>query len=474
MTTAFDVPQIFDGKTVVVLGSSPSMSRAVADKVRNMPRIVINSTWRLAPDADILFAHDLAWWQQNPEAQNFRGLKISGQDGEVDALHVRMPEERVTIGPGHVVDLKNSGIMAIRLAAAAGAKRIILFGIDFTPGHWHSDHPAPLAKTAPETLPLLSVALDCVVNDLAAIGVEVTGMPRLPLVVDGMLGLGDSIHQRAIVRELAQRYSVWLKTPYPQIYHDMPDIRLLPTATTMRTLRSNEQRNAHLYTTELPPPNARVRSCGYFFGDGSERGSVLGALARSCGVPIGDFRMSIDPSWLKAANAVAKKFKTTKPIMIFRPLIERHGMRGVAARNPDHAAYATIFKSLRDHYFVVSVADIKDDEEWIVGETCDADATFNHGELNVETIAALVSMAALVFCSPGFMTIMAQAVGTKSICVFGGYESAKSFSYGATLTPWLAIEPITPCGCWTNECQHDKTIDIDAALLSIADFMGRI
>ena len=49
-----------------------------------------------------------------------------------------------------------------------------------------------------------------------------------PVVMHGMHGVGDSLHERAIVRELLREHEVWLLTSWPNFYHDMPDVHLLP------------------------------------------------------------------------------------------------------------------------------------------------------------------------------------------------------------------------------------------------------
>ena len=100
-----------------------------------------------------------------------------------------------------------------------------------------------------------------------------------------------------------------------------------------------------------------------------------------------------------------------------------------------------------------------------------ADVEFHHGELDFETLAALTARAALVYCSPCFLTVLAQAVETPLVCVFGGFEGANSFAAGARFSPWLPIEPINPCACWTWNCRHDKTIDLAAAAAKIERFI---
>src|SRR5262245_32445732 len=71
----------------------------------------------------------------------------------------------------------------------------------------------------------------------------------MPLLVTGMQGLGDNIHQRAIVRQFLRegRPAVYLQTPWPAIYHDMPELRLLPARSNLRTQQRNERRESARY-----------------------------------------------------------------------------------------------------------------------------------------------------------------------------------------------------------------------------------
>jgi len=119
-------PDLWAGETVAIL--APKMTQAVADSVQQYRRIVVTDAYLLAPDADMLFAHDLSWWQR--EVREFAGLKVSGQQGDIDALYLRMPDEIITLAPSHVLQVRNSGLMSIRIAAMAGASKILLCGFE--------------------------------------------------------------------------------------------------------------------------------------------------------------------------------------------------------------------------------------------------------------------------------------------------------------------------------------------------------
>lgn len=136
MTTKWELPgDLFKGNTVAVLAPGPSMTQDLADSVNNLPRIAVRRAFQFAPDADMLVAIDGAsgtlddsFWD---DANGFAGLRITGTESEeLDALYLQMPHERVTLREGHSVEFRNNGLAAIRIAAAAGAKKILLLGFD--------------------------------------------------------------------------------------------------------------------------------------------------------------------------------------------------------------------------------------------------------------------------------------------------------------------------------------------------------
>jgi hypothetical protein len=147
------VPRAHEGATVAILASGPSMSQAVADAVHaaGIPAIAINSTFRLAPWADVLYAADPEWWAHpsNRDALVFKGLRLSCQPMKA-VLQLR--NSGVTgfdPDPAAVRTGGNSGYQALHVAIHAGAARVLLCGYDMHGGHWHGKHPAGLKETTP-------------------------------------------------------------------------------------------------------------------------------------------------------------------------------------------------------------------------------------------------------------------------------------------------------------------------------------
>ena len=287
-----------------------------------------------------------------------------------------------------------------------------------------------------------------------------------PLLLWGMHGLGDNLHQRALVRELSKSHELWLKTSYPQIYHDFPELHLVHLNSPVRVMAKNEARSAQLYCAE-PPASLPVIRVSYPPEDVKKTGSVLGAMSKVCGVALGDFRMPVPPEWRMPQIDTGGR-----PLLVYRPLTERAESIGYATRNPDATAYNALFKAIRGEFFVVSVADVERGKEWLVGPPVAADLQLHAGELDFEALAGLFHSAALVFGAPGFATILAQAVGTPMVTVFGGFEDARSYSAGARFSPWLAIEPTKPCNCWTHGHDCDKRIDLASAVKRVQDFVS--
>lgn len=150
----WSVPLAWQGETVVVMASGPSMNQSIANSVKRaqVPCIAVNNTFKLAPWADMLYAADAKWWTETPKAQEFEGLKVSVRR-EFDPPMPYLHQLRHSGTQGYDPDPRNlrtggnSGYQAVHIAAQAGAARILLCGFDMNGGHWHGDHVEPLRNT---------------------------------------------------------------------------------------------------------------------------------------------------------------------------------------------------------------------------------------------------------------------------------------------------------------------------------------
>lgn len=170
------------GETVFILASGPSLTMEQCEAVRGKGRVIaINTTFRLAPWADVLYACDSEWWAEYyEEAKACTGQLWTQSVGHVkrDGLNVVQARRSPGLSKDQTIHLgngpSNSGYQAIGLAHLAGAKRIILLGYDMKAGkkkHHHGDHPRHLNKSLP--FKAWIPQFDQLAKDLQEAGVEV-------------------------------------------------------------------------------------------------------------------------------------------------------------------------------------------------------------------------------------------------------------------------------------------------------------
>jgi hypothetical protein len=300
--------------------------------------------------------------------------------------------------------------------------------------------------------------------------------------IQGMGGIGDCVHQRAIVRQWMKTHDVILATPWPAMYHDLmaQGLKVVRRPIALRTQTKNASRDSEAAKYSAFHSFARPGlQMAYLGGEvlQTQSKTVLEVMCNRTNTNYADadYRLPVPNAWVTAFNEKFGPIPEYKPWMVYRPLCVRPEWRGGALRNADATSYNELFNSIRDKFFVISVADLIEGQEWLVpGSDIKADLTFHHGELVFEDLAALFHGADLIFTSSGFPAVLGPAVETPTISIIGGYEDVHCHDAGAKFAPYLAIGPKVGCHCWTQHCQKvcDKTLDMDAARASVLKFVS--
>lgn len=146
----------------------------------------MNSSFRLAPWADVLYACDAPWWSTylHQVRQQFFGELWTQSTQARDQYGVHwMPSNKqpgLSDAPGVIADGGNSGHQAIGLAHQFGASRVVLLGYDFQrtygKSHWHGDHPRPLGNLG--DLPKWIARMNQLAVDARAQGMEIINCTR--------------------------------------------------------------------------------------------------------------------------------------------------------------------------------------------------------------------------------------------------------------------------------------------------------
>lgn len=119
---------------IVLLAPGPSMSQALADSVKGCRVGVVTSSLPLAPWAEFVAASDISWWRKMG-AEGFVGEKYSAH---------KMPGVEIVEG---VTTATNSGVLALQVCKAKGAKAVALLGFDMGLGHYFGDYKNGLSNT---------------------------------------------------------------------------------------------------------------------------------------------------------------------------------------------------------------------------------------------------------------------------------------------------------------------------------------
>jgi hypothetical protein len=305
-----------------------------------------------------------------------------------------------------------------------------------------------------------------------------------PLHVQGMHGMGDCLHQRAVLRQLMETRDITLETSWPAMYHDLmaDGLKVTRRPVGLRTQAKNAAREHEKFSPRHAFVRAglRVSYTGHQVLQTPSK-TILEVMCNVTGTSFAnaDYRLPIPDAWHSLLARTLEPLRVQdegKPWMLYRPLVARPEWRGSMARNADPLAYHDIYNSIRDKFFVVSVADLADNQEWTVGPDAKPDLTFHRGELVFEALAALAQQSKLVFTSSGFAAVLGPAVGTRTLSIVGGYEDPRCHDSGAKFAPYLAIGPRVPCSCWTSACRRvcDKAMDLDLARRQALDFVAGI
>ena len=267
------------------------------------------------------------------------------------------------------------------------------------------------------------------------------------MIIQGMYGLGDNIVQRTFIREMPK--PVYLTTPWPELYSDLPGINFVKPITRLRTQSKNLQRNPVAWMTPPRGPITKVSYGAHGMIPGMQR--VFKVRPKVFDLP--DF----------GTSPVNGKYIVVRPATIRAEWLAE-------SRNPLPEYIAQAAAAMRAKgYKIVSVADLEPGKEWAVEPMPEYDIAYHSGELDVKQLMALVQGAAAVIGGIGWLLPAAVAYGTPAWIICGGWgmfnapEKLVAPPMDTSKLTWAV--PDNLCMCSTNNHKCDKRIsDYDAKL----------
>ena len=223
-----------------------------------------------------------------------------------------------------------------------------------------------------------------------------------------MQGLGDNIFQRPFIKALAREYIVFLETAWPELYSDLP-VKFVNPQTRLRTQAKNAARSKIEWTSR-PVGCKQVKRNSYVNAFRGGR-SIIAGMEESFGIKLNADDFDLPP--LPSSPIV-----TDKPIAFVRPVTLRREWHN-AARNPDPKYIADIVETLPSHC-IVTVADLEENVEWLVGPPIRADHAFMCGELKAMDMLALLAASDIVIGGVGWIVPASIALKRHCFVVLGG------------------------------------------------------
>jgi hypothetical protein len=267
-----------------------------------------------------------------------------------------------------------------------------------------------------------------------------------PIIIETQHGLGDNIYSRAFVKQMCQHREVYLQTPFTEVYQDLP-VKFIKCNSVLRTQSKNIKRSK----VEFVPRPSAVTITPKYNAVHLARSNMFEGMSQAFGVK------PLDVDLPKFQSHI----KSDKPICVIRPATVRNEWLAVS-RNamPEYIHEASL--AVLDDYYVVSVADIDNENEYGCEPLPKAHLYLNAGELTASELIGLIQSADLVIGGVGFIVPMCIAAKVNLICILGGNggynHPSKITDVRMDLSKVDFIQPDNYCMCTDMRHKCNKTI----------------
>lgn len=186
--------------TIIASGPSLTLSDVQYAFYRSEHVIVINSSWRICPQADLLYGADRAWWadpRTAPAADEFAGERWTCSigfgtppnwaEGEpqkrgIKCIDAISDQRLVSLNSALIATGSNSSFQAMNLAVLFGSRKIVFLGLDLSSNEagetHHHNYPPEFVRTTAVGYESMMRAFNAAAPQLERIGVEVINASR--------------------------------------------------------------------------------------------------------------------------------------------------------------------------------------------------------------------------------------------------------------------------------------------------------
>ena len=292
---------------------------------------------------------------------------------------------------------------------------------------------------------------------------------------DGANGFGDSLFQRVVIKYLSQYFkTIYVHTPCPDLFWDIPNLKFVKEG--HKWLRTQEK-SAKLSRGKISPLPKGLKRTAYSYCPVRQLKKCSAYIIRTklnIDVDDFDFTFPLRPIWISKATKLVNGFDMgNKKLCIIRPPTNRSEW-DYPTRNPHPEYYQMLIDKYKDEYFYVSIADIEDNVEWLVGDLKGIDAKFHKGELSLSTIFGLMKISSMMICYPAFFMLAGIATRSKTFTIWGGCSHpAASLEESMGLWNFSYAAPDPACNCFLAEHDCNKEISKDILFGNFEELKNR-
>lgn len=278
-------------------------------------------------------------------------------------------------------------------------------------------------------------------------------------------GFGDNLYTRSVIKELIKNKDVYIQTPLPDIYRDLP-VKFVYTQSEYRT-QSKIKPSKHIKFNDAPD----IKAIELKYDQDLYTSNVMTILLKKVNLPL-DTKLEWDlPDFTEELSELNLNIPLDKKIAIVRPSTIRMEWP-VPSRAADQTYINWCSSTLMDWgYHVISVADLEKDKEWLYNNMdIHAHQKFYKGEVPIYALLELIKKAELVVGGSGFIVPATVSANTNLFLILGGrlgYDSpAKTLHPTMDMSKISCALPTNPCRCGQDDHDCDKRIhDIDYKFL---------
>jgi hypothetical protein len=272
-------------------------------------------------------------------------------------------------------------------------------------------------------------------------------------IINHYAGLGDNIYHIPFVHQLAKKGTVYMHTPFPELFQ-FENVICVPHPNAHRLkLQKENGTNNPLYATHCNPHGKQIN---FNYGSNFRRGMTV-IQSFEAVVPLSEwfFEFKTKPA-CPASDILSRALRAEKKLCVVRlPSVREEWF--CSSRNGLMSHFQACIDHLKKDYYLVAVGDIGNKEQYDGPMPTGIDEHRDeHGSLGIWDVIDLVNRSDLVLSIQCNMLPICQILHKRAFFIYGGYVPHKSLNDSRFYqVGYVEPEPFCFCVDNTHKCRKD-------------------